>query len=189
MNIPAPALPRHFAWTGSRMIDTRFPDPRDILLSEIAVGLSRETRYGGAATAVPWSVAQHLLLCDALAEEDGVSDMETRRVLLMHDAPEYMLRDVLAPVKGHLPDYRRLEDIWWKAVCSRFDLPFEMPRLVKYYDMLACASEKAALISPEAGDWPLMPRARHIPDRLFNLTPRQAEAQFLARAGEMGLNQ
>ncbi|MFU1607335.1 hypothetical protein ACM25O_13200 [Sulfitobacter pontiacus] len=97
------------AWTGSRMIDVLNPDPEDILLHDIAVGLSRENRYGGAATCIPWSVAQHSLLCDHYAESDGITSAETRLTLLLHDAPEYMIRDMISPVKRQLPEYRGLE--------------------------------------------------------------------------------
>ena len=174
------AAMKDYAWTGSRMINVLNPDPDDMILSEIAVGLSRETRYGGAATSIPWSVAQHSLLCDEYAEEDGVTSPEIRLALLLHDAPEYMLRDMISPVKEHLPDYRGLESVWWTALARKFDLPVKMPGIVKHYDMLAAASEKKTLISPEAGEWPGLPDARLIPAHLLTLSPREAEGLFRA---------
>ncbi len=166
------------AWTGSRMIDVLNPSPDDMILSEIATGLSREVRYGGAATIVPWTVAQHSLLCDHLAEADTISDPTLRLVLLLHDAPEYMLRDLISPVKHQLPDYQDLESIWWKAVTRKFRLPETIMPTVKHYDMVAASSEKAALISPYSGDWLGLPPPRPIPAKILGITAKCAALTF-----------
>ena len=166
----------HRAWTGSRLIDVLNPDPMDIILSEVCTGLARETRYGASATRVPWSVGQHLLLCDHYAEEDGPRcelGVTGRLGLLLHDAPEYMIRDMIAPVKRQLPDYRALETVWWRATAARFNLPVVLPRAVKFYDMLAAASEKEALIDPASGVWPGLPEPRPIPAAILKLTVRK----------------
>ncbi|AWY09474.1 hypothetical protein vB_RpoS-V16_38 [Ruegeria phage vB_RpoS-V16] len=173
------------AWTGSRMIDVLNPDPHDIILGEVATGLSREPRYGGAATAVFWSVAQHCLLADDLAVFDGIVHRETRLAILLHDAPEYMLRDIISPVKRFLPDYRDLEDVWWRATAHKFGLPKVLPGIVKHYDMVACSSEKKALISPEAGEWPGLPEPRPIPESLLVATPFQVARMFVARVSSL----
>lgn len=154
-------------WSGSRMICVLDPKPEDMILSEIATGLARETRYGGAATAIPWSVGQHSLLVVEYAEQDGVAAPDVLLTLLMHDAPEYILRDILAPVKQYLPEYKDLETVWWGAIATRFGLPFKMSGLIKHYDMIACASEKATLISADAGEWPGLPKPRQIPSKLL----------------------
>jgi len=172
------------AWSGSRMINVLNPDPEDLILSEIATGLAREPRYGGSATFVVWSVAQHCLLCDHFAEQDGVSSRDIRLALLLHDAPEYMLRDLISPVKQYCPDYRRIEDTWTRAVATRFGLPPQMPGIVKHYDQLACSSEKTALISPGAGIWPGLPAPRAIPGALLALTTGQARVAFEEAVGK-----
>ena len=171
------------AWTGSRMIHVLNPDPQDIILSEVATGLSREGRYGGAATLIPWSVGQHCLFCDDAAFEDGVTSPLIRATILLHDGPEYMLRDMISPVKRHLPDYKNLEKWWWLAFAERFGLPLEIPGIVKHYDGIAAVSEKESLISPDAGEWPGMPdvQARPIPAYLLSMTPCQVEREFMSR--------
>ena len=168
----------HYAWTGSRMVNILDPDPDDLILEEITMGLSREPRYGGSATAVPWTVAQHCLLVVHYAEEDGVTSPDLLLTMLLHDAPEYMLRDLISPVKRYCPDYKGIEDVWWAAIARKFRLPFKMPGIVKHYDYLACASEKATLISPDAGDWPGLPDPRPIPASILALTPMQAKGRF-----------
>ncbi|MEP2533538.1 hypothetical protein [Shimia sp.] len=163
-------------WSGSRYIDVQAPKPEDMLLEEIAVGLARENRYGGNATSVPWSVLQHSLLCHEYARDDGIDQGQVLLTLLLHDAPEYILRDILSPVKRHLPDYKRLESIWWKAVATRFNLPLRLPYVIKRYDVLAASSEKAALISAAAGPWPGLCEPRNLPDWILNLSEvRQVE--------------
>ena len=152
MNAIHPALQSahadRMAWTGSRMIDVLDPNPDDIVLSEIATGLAREPRYGGAATAIPWSVAQHSLWMLEEARKDGWTCREILLTILLHDAPEYMLWDLIRPVKQHCPDYQLIENRWWIRIAQKFDLPFNMPGIVKLYDNLAVASEKDVLISP-----------------------------------------
>lgn len=183
--------PNH-AWTGSRYVDVTAPRPEDISAQEIAVGLARETRYGAACTDQPWSVAQHSLLTVHQARKDGVTEKKALRVLLLHDAPEYMLRDLLRPVKLNCPDYQALENRWWAAIAARFDLPIQMPDIVKHYDNIALGLEKLCLISPRAGDWPGIPgreelKGREIPDRLLDAAPKWVAQEFLIALGELSV--
>lgn len=177
------------AWSGSRYIDVRNPQPGDISFWEIATGLSREQRYRGAVTSVFWSVAQHSLLCVRLAEDDGVDDDETLRTLLMHDATEYILGDVIRPVKRQLPEFQRLEACWWWAISESLGLPLVTPEIINYYDRLACAVEKNSLVSPRAGAWCGLPAAgdRTIPSDLLALTPGEAFAEFTRVARRLGI--
>lgn len=180
MNAPT----RDLAWTGTEMISVTNPDPSQIHLRDIAVGLSRENRYGGSATSVPWNVVQHSRLCVHFAEEDGVDSPRDQLVLLMHDAPEYMLRDMISPVKSVCPDYKKLEAVWWIAVAQRFHLPLRMPKFVKKYDLLAASAEKKYLISPTAGEWPAydLPAPRPVPPDILALTQSEAASWFLTTA-------
>lgn len=167
------------------MISILNPDPEDFILSEIAVGLSRETRWGGAATRISWSVAQHLLLCDRFAVADGHSSPGVLLAIILHDAPEYMLRDMIAPVKGELQEYKALETIWWRAMAIRFDIPETMGSFVKHYDRIAGSSEKAALISEAAGVWPWDVPAREIDADLLSLSETRAARMFVHRVLEL----
>lgn len=172
-------------WSGSRYIDVLNPAPEDIQIHEVAIGLARERRYGASATKVPWSVAQHSLLCLRYAEEDGVDQEKARAAILLHDAPEYILRDLLAPVKWHCPDYKRLESAWWRACAIRFGLPQILPPVVKHYDVLAYSSEKAELISEAAGPWPGTVEPRPIPVELLSMSESEAVGEFLLKANSL----
>lgn len=177
------AVTADHAWSGSRYINVLDPQPADIDVFEVATGLSREARYGGNATSVFWSVGQHSLLCERLAREDGYDDPRLLRTILLHDAPEYMLRDIIRPVKRNLPGYLSLEERWWRAIAARFDLPVQMPYEVKFYDDLSCAVEKKGLLARASGAWPGLPdaRHRHIPLDLLNLSMERARDIFIER--------
>lgn len=70
--LPMADIREHDAWSGSRYIDMSNPQPEDFVLEEIARGLSRECRYGGAATGdVEWSVGQHLLTALDFTRDEG----------------------------------------------------------------------------------------------------------------------
>ena len=163
------------------------PQPEDLDLFEIASGLSREARYGAACTSEFWSVAQHSLAAEEIAVQSGLTDQATRRVILMHDAPEYMLRDMIRPVKQEMPDYARIESIWWRAIASRFDLPEKMPSAVKVVDNWTCGAEKAALISAHSGPWEGIDAPFRLPKKLLGRSMDSIRDEFLGRCRGLGI--
>jgi len=134
------------------------PDPEHISLEDIAHQLSMVNRFGGA-TRFPYSVAQHSLLVAALADHLFPGDVYLRRWALMHDAPEYVLGDMVRPVKVLLPDYVALEiQLMW-AITAKFDLgplSFEMQMRLKALDNTACVIEKQHLLNYSV-EWQDMP--------------------------------
>lgn len=86
-------------YTG-RHINLRNFSKEDIDLRDIAVSLSRQRRYAGH-TAVPWTVAQHITLCAAMADIMGCSDEDIKAVFL-HDVEETWVQDVIFPIKSNL---------------------------------------------------------------------------------------
>ena len=108
------ASPR--AWqrmlSGSRL-DLLNPSPLDIELEDIAHGLARVARWNGQTTGDhAFSVAQHSLLVEQIASElrEGLPD-RWKLAALVHDAPEYVVGDLITPFKSAIGlDYRELED-------------------------------------------------------------------------------
>jgi len=175
------------AWTGSRYIDVLEPAPEDILLEEVATGLSRQNRFGAAATTRAWSVLRHSLVCLAFAEEDGISENDpggrrTLRTILLHDGPEYILGDLIRPVKSWCPSYRGIEKTWWAAFSKKFSLWPSLCEVEKHYDMLSFASEKAHFVSGDCGDWPGLPDPRPIPREVMHGSDRFVLESFLQKA-------
>lgn len=185
-----PEITPHHAWTGTCYVDVRNPRVEDIHLTDIAVGLSREARYGGRATYIFWSVAQHSLLCHDFAVKDGVRDRHTLAAILMHDAPEYLLRDIIRPVKMNLPDYQALERRWHEVIHDRFEIESDADEIVSHYDNLAMAVEKSFLISRRAGAWPGTPDTggRRISEYLAMASMAEIARAFHAKANDLGLN-
>jgi len=169
-------------WSGSRYIDVVNPRAEDIDLHEVALNLAHETRFSRSATRVHWTVGQHSLFCLDLARPDMSLSARDLLAILLHDGPEYLLRDFYAPFKRQCPDYSRLEDRWWAAFADKFDLPEVLPEVVKKYDWLALCSEKAALLSPKAGRWAGEVLPRPVPNYLLEMTAEDVAREYEHRA-------
>jgi uncharacterized protein len=134
------------------------PDPEQLTLGDIAHHLAMVNRFGGA-TIYPYSVAQHTLLCFALVRNIFPGRVNLRRWALLHDAPEYVLGDMVRPVKGLLPSYAEMEDRLMAVIAKRFSLdPLKNTDAadLKYIDNLACVIERKQLL-PNASEWHDMP--------------------------------
>ena len=134
-----------------RRLDLLDPSPLDIEIADIAHGLARVARWNGQ-TAGPhvFSVAQHCLLVEAIGARisKGVGRDE-RLELLLHDAPEYVVGDIISPLKAAIGDaYKGVERRLLAAVRQRFALPPSSPaltRLVKRADRTAAYLEAIRL--------------------------------------------
>ncbi|HEX6866110.1 MAG TPA: HD family hydrolase [Caulobacteraceae bacterium] len=117
-----------------RRLDLLDPSPMDIEIHDIAHGLARVARWNGQTTGEHgFSVAQHSLVVEEIAAHIR-PDLEPRWRLaaLLHDAPEYVIGDMISPFKAALGvDYRKFEDRLEAAIHVRFGLPAQVPPLVK----------------------------------------------------------
>jgi 5'-deoxynucleotidase YfbR-like HD superfamily hydrolase len=109
-----------------RKLDLLDPSPFDIEIDDIAHGLARVARWNGQTTGEhPFSVAQHsLVVLDILRVTAPGLDAKARLFALLHDAPEYVIGDMISPFKAALGlDYRAFEDRLAAAIHLRFALP------------------------------------------------------------------
>lgn len=169
-------------WTGSRYICGIAPRPEDVSVWDVCRNLSRIRRYSGA-TIAPFTVGQHTLLGLHYARQHGEPPAILAHFLL-HDAPEAYIGDVPAPVKRSLPGYQEREARFLSAIYATCGAPDPTPAqaaVVAEYDMLACASEKAVLISPAAGPWEGMPEPLAVPDAILH-APEEAVRRALLGA-------
>ncbi len=117
-----------------RRLDLIDPSPLDIEIEDIAHGLARVARWNGQTTGDhAYSVAQHSLLVTDLAQAFA-PDWDARKLLaaLLHDAPEYVIGDMISPFKAALGvNYEAFEDRMERAIHLRFGLPAETPKHVK----------------------------------------------------------
>jgi hypothetical protein len=116
-----------------RRLDLINPSPLDIEIEDIAHGLARVSRWNGQTIGDhPYSVAQHSLLVAEIARSIGPDwPARWRLAALLHDAPEYVVGDLISPFKAALSlDYKAFENALLSAIHLRFDLPAELPATV-----------------------------------------------------------
>ncbi|MEM8664423.1 MAG: HD family hydrolase [Pseudomonadota bacterium] len=144
-----------------RRLDILDPSPLDIEIEDIAHGLARVARWNGQTEgAHPFSVAQHSCLVEAIAVEVEPTLQRTSRLAaLLHDAPEYVVGDLISPFKAAIGTlYREVEARLEQATHLRFSIPPDPDgsrrRFIKAADTVAAYHEAVALagFSPqEAG--------------------------------------
>jgi len=128
-------MPR--AWQrmlSGRRLDLLDPTPMDIEIDDIAHGLAFVARWNGQTRGeYPYSVAEHSLLVEEIfARLTPETPAKWRLAALLHDAPEYVIGDMISPVKAAVgPAYGELDARLSAAIHLRFGLPAELPRTVK----------------------------------------------------------
>jgi 5'-deoxynucleotidase YfbR-like HD superfamily hydrolase len=113
-----------------RRLDLLNPSPADIAIEDIAHGLARVARWNGQTRgAHAFSVAQHVLLVEAIASALNPDWPKTWRLAaLLHDAPEYVIGDLISPFKTAIGlDYKAFELKLLEAIHVRFGLPARLP--------------------------------------------------------------
>ncbi|MBN9148185.1 MULTISPECIES: HD family hydrolase [unclassified Nitrobacter] len=177
-----------------RRLDLLDPSPLDIEIADIAHGLARVARWNGQTRGAHiFSVAQHTLLVEAVMREHTPRvDIRVRLAALLHDAPEYVIGDMISPFKAVIGgSYKTVEKRLLSAIHVRFGLqpalPADIERQIKDADMGAAyleATHLAGFSEPEAkrlfGSDPGLPAAL-INDYLTPWSAGKAEKRFLAR--------
>jgi len=177
-----------------RRLDLLDPSPLDIEIADIAHGLARVARWNGQTLGPNiFSVAQHTLLVEVvLRRQSPRVDERVRLAALLHDAPEYVIGDMISPFKAVLGgDYKAVERRLLSAIHIRFGLPPELPpeitKQIKAADCGAAyleATELAGFSASEArrlfGRDPSLPETTQR-DYLAPWNAAKAEKRFLER--------
>jgi 5'-deoxynucleotidase YfbR-like HD superfamily hydrolase len=117
-----------------RRLDLLDPSPMDIEIEDIAHGLARVARWNGQTLGEHgFSVAQHSMVVEEIvAHIDPALEPRWRLAALLHDAPEYVIGDMISPFKAALGfNYRAFEDRLEAAIHIRFGLPPKVPAAIK----------------------------------------------------------
>ena len=117
-----------------RRLDLLDPTPVDIEIQDIAHGLAFVARWNGQTLGDwPYSVAEHSLLVEHLVGRiEPALSPRWRLAALLHDAPEYVIGDMISPVKAAVgPGYGALDQRLTAAVHLRFGLPATLPAPIK----------------------------------------------------------
>uniref|UniRef100_Q07IB7 Metal dependent phosphohydrolase n=1 Tax=Rhodopseudomonas palustris (strain BisA53) TaxID=316055 RepID=Q07IB7_RHOP5 len=124
-----------------RRLDLLDPSPLDVEVADIAHGLARVARWNGQTHGAHiFSVAQHTLLVEAVMRAKSPRiDRSARLAALLHDAPEYVIGDMISPFKAVIGgSYKLVEKRLLAAIHIRFGLPAEIDpsieRLIKAAD-------------------------------------------------------
>ena len=116
-----------------RRLDLLDPTPMDIEIADIAHGLAFVARWNGQTRGdFAYSGAEHSLLVEEIFTRQTCADAKWQLAALLHDAPEYVIGDMISPVKSAVgPSYGELDLRLTAAVHLRFGLPAVLPVLVK----------------------------------------------------------
>jgi 5'-deoxynucleotidase YfbR-like HD superfamily hydrolase len=180
-----------------RRLDLIDPSPLDIEIADIAHGLARVARWNGQTQGPEiFSVAQHSLLVEAIfAKLDPDAEAAAKLAALLHDAPEYVIGDMISPFKAVIGgDYKEIERRLLAAILLRFGLkPTFAPELAK---AIKAADRESAFFEASALAGFSAPEARKIfgkPRVAFAdfapyfepWRPEDAQTRFLARFAEL----
>jgi 5'-deoxynucleotidase YfbR-like HD superfamily hydrolase len=180
-----------------RRLDLIDPSPLDVEIADIAHGLARVARWNGQTKGPEiFSVAQHSLLVEAIfAKLDPTAGRTARLGALLHDAPEYVIGDMISPFKAAIGgDYKEIERRLLVAILLRFSLkPTFAPDLakaIKAADRDSAffeATELAGFSPSEARKFFGAPRVAlsEFAPYLEPWRPEDAQARFLVRFTEL----
>ena len=128
-----------------RRLDILDPSPLDIEIEDIAHGLSFLARWNGQTVGdYPFSVAQHSLLVENIfSMQFPDMDNPSKLFALLHDSAEYVIGDMISPIKSHLgAEYEELDENLTTAICMRFNIPTKKIETIK--KRVKIADKKAA---------------------------------------------
>ena len=179
-----------------RRLDILDPSPMDVEIIDIAHGLARVSRWNGQTKGLnPLSVAQHSVMVERFVSKNAPKlDTRWRLAALLHDAPEYVIGDMITPFKYALGGiYGEIESRLSEAIHIRFGLPAVLPEpvsnAIKRADRMAAwleATQLAGFSKQDAAK--ILQRPRGTPDdvRLRPVPPQQAADMFLKRFRLLG---
>lgn len=154
------------------------PLAEDIDPVDIAHSLALQCRYGGHVDRF-YSVAEHCLLMSWWVEPKNALHA------LLHDATEAYVSDVPRPLKGHLPEYKDIEDRVWQEICKRFNVEPTMPEQVWEADNRILLTERAALLSSTKHKWYQDDRIEPLPVNIVGWSPQMIERMYINRLEEL----
>jgi hypothetical protein len=145
---------------------------------DIAHSLSLQCRYGGHVDRF-YSVAEHcVLMSEWVAPENAL-------YALLHDATEAYVSDVPRPLKGHLPEYKAIEDRVWDSIAEYFKIDRAIPEQVWEADNRILLTERAELLSKTKHKWFQDGKIDPLPVQVTGWYPKSAEVLYLQRLEEL----
>lgn len=162
-------------------IDLDVIDIEDIEIVDIAVGLANQCRYAGQVWPF-YSVAEHSILTSFLVPDEN--DLQLKA--LLHDAPEFILHDIIRPVKRKIGGtYTAMETYVHAAIEARFDLKYscsDWAEIKRVDDLITMAERRTLMPRLDPSTYGRGVIESHIPKVAFQCSPpAEAALQFLNR--------
>lgn len=170
-------------WTGI-YFDLANPKPEEVRLKDIAQGLSNICRFGGQINRF-YSVAEHCVLAAMEAEKRGFSKRIIKAVLL-HDAAEAYVGDVVKPLKIMLPQFAEIESAVESAIEQRYGVDLSHAA-IKPIDHAMLIAERHQLFSADDVKWVGEDEAERISVKCRCLTPADAYVAFMGMTDHLGM--
>lgn len=181
-----------------RRLDILDPSPLDVEIGDIAHGLARVARWNGQTKGdYAYSVAQHsVLVLDLFQNHNPGASAAASLHALLHDAPEYVMGDIISPFKAAMGgNYKEVENRLLAAIHVRFSLsavpPATLVKQIKKADREAAYFEAVHLAGFEQAEARQLFGTPSLPEfdldqfeRLIRPCPtREAHDRFVAAFG------
>lgn len=153
------------------LISVQNPDPGMIDLADIFNSISQQCRFNGHCKFF-YSVGEHTVRGVELAKKLYPKNKNLHRSFFVHDFTEAYVGDVIRPVKKHLPEFKKIEEGFHKAINTRFGVDAYDEKGVYEIDNYMAMWEKRDLLPPNI-HWPGMPSIDHL--ELPKLVPKTIE--------------
>jgi hypothetical protein len=146
-------------------------------MNEIAWALSMQCRYNGHVKEF-YSVAEHSVLMTEYAHgELNILDTRVLRTILLHDAAEAYIGDMVSPIKCRFPGFSELEDVVMGMIAHKYQCEFPFPPVVKDLDTRILLDEREELFDSVL-DWG-MGETQPLGIDIWCVDQRQAYNQFM----------
>lgn len=167
-------------------VDLIEPDPSTIEIESIAAALSKICRFGGHCPKF-YSVAEHCVHAAILAQDFGFG-REAMRAVLLHDAAEAYIGDMVRPIKVSMPSFYELESRIERAIELAFGIRFaEHIDTITRFDRMMLKAEKRCFWPDDTSKWTGFDQIEDCAVSFSLHTPSTAERWFLSVAAHLNL--
>jgi uncharacterized protein len=183
LTLPAgdPRIDAWFLTATGRQVWPAFLNVEVVNIEDIGRALSKICRFGGHCREF-YSVAQHSVLTMNIACHAWKLRNSAARAVLLHDAQEAYLGDVVSPLKAELREYQLLEHLAEQVMQAKFDLQIseDLRHIIKQSDLKALATERHYLLPDLGPPWPCLAGIEPLDEVLEPLAPKEAFELFMA---------
>ena len=169
-----------------KYLDLVDPKPDQFDFADIAGALSKICRFGGQCEYF-YSVAEHSYHCARQAQRDGLP-LDTQIAVLMHDAAEAFIGDVVKPLKIMLPEYAEIEKRMEAAIAEKFLIDFDREsHSVRKIDHEMLIAERRTMFGSDNTIWAGENEVRRLYVEFYKWGPQEAETAFCRMARLIGI--